>query len=216
MFRQYRPIQKKEFIVVGVDTAAGGGDYSAAQFISKTNFDVPLVYHSKTTTFELTNSLYPILEKIFDQTGVKPVVAYERQNGGFFEMERLNALNRYDKFKIFKMPAFGRGGESEKLGWDTNSATRPLMLSSLKDAIDKRILRIYDKNTVDELFSFVNVYSSTSVKAKAAPGARDDLVMALAIAYQIFIHEEIPQTKEDIENYIEELPKEDYFKDGFY
>ena len=216
MFRQYRQIQKKEFIVVGVDTAAGGGDYTAAQFLSKTNFDVPLVYHSKTTTFELTNSLYPVLEKIFDQTGIKPVVAYERQNGGFFEMERLAALNRSDKFKIFRMPVFGKGGESEKLGWDTNTATRPLMLSSLKDAIDHRILKIYDKDTVDELFSFITVHSSSSQKAKAATGAKDDLVMALAIAYQVFIHEEKPLTRDEEENYIEELPKEDYFKNGFY
>ena len=73
MWRKYRDFQPGEFILVAADTSSGLGDYSAAQFLSKTNLDVPLVYHSKTIATEMTNALYPVLEKINDITGKRPV-----------------------------------------------------------------------------------------------------------------------------------------------
>ena len=43
MLNRYRKIEPGEQIVVGVDTAAGGTDWCAAQFLSKTKLDVPIV-----------------------------------------------------------------------------------------------------------------------------------------------------------------------------
>ena len=76
-FRRYRPYQKGEFIVIGADTAWGGTDYCVAQFMSKTNLDVPVVYHSKVLASEMTPLIHNELERIYDETKVKPVVAYE-------------------------------------------------------------------------------------------------------------------------------------------
>lgn len=188
MFRQYRPIERGEFIVVFADTSYGAGDYCAVQFLSKTKIDVPLVYHSKTIATNMTNQILPILERIYDETGVKPVVAYERQNGGIFELERLAGLNRQGKYEIFKMPNRGSidNPEPTKLGWDTTTATRPTMLQDLKDAIDHNTLMVYDKPTVNELYSFILSRTSSSVKAQAEKGAHDDLVMSLAGAWQLY------------------------------
>ena len=187
-FRQYRKIEKGEQFVVAADTSSGLGDYCAAQFLSKTKIDVPLVYHSKTIATDMTNTIYPVLEKIYDITGNKPIVAYERNAGGVFEMDRLASLNRNGKFTIFKMPNIGRedAPEAVKYGWDTNTATRPAMLSQLKEAIDNKLLRIFDKPTIEELYSFVVVKTTASVKAQAEAGMHDDLVMSLAIAWQLY------------------------------
>lgn len=188
MYRQYRTINNGEQFFVGADTASGLGDKCAIQFISQTFLDVPLVYHNSEIGTVMTNDLFPVLERIYDVTGLRPVVAYERNNGGVFEMERLAALNRKGKYDIFKMPTFGKGIENEeatKLGWDTNTATRPKMLSDLKEAIDKRLITIYDRITIEEMYSFIKVVSSASVKAQAERGAHDDLVMALGVAWQI-------------------------------
>jgi hypothetical protein len=195
MFKRYRNLELNEFVVVGVDTAAGGTDYCAAQFISKNNLDVPLVYHAKTLATEMTPHLHLELEAIFDKTKVRPVVAYERNNGGVFELERLASLNRLNKYKIFSMPTFGgiSNGLPTKIGWDTNTATRPKMLADLKEAIDKRLLKIYDKQTVEELFSFIVVQTSTTWKAQAESGAHDDLVMSLAVSWQLYQEEQPPQ-----------------------
>jgi len=188
MFRQYRKIDPEEFFVVFADTSAGMGDYCAVQFLSKTKLDVPLVYHNKVIATEMTNSIFPVLERIFDITGVKPVVAYERNNGGLFELERLASLNRLNKYEIFKMPTAGNidNPEPTKIGYDTNTATRPKMLSDLKDGIDNKLLRVYDKPTITELYSFVLVQMTSTIKAQAERGAHDDLVMSLAGAWQLY------------------------------
>jgi hypothetical protein len=195
MFRQYRPIERNEFFVIFADTSAGLGDYCAVQFLSKTNLDIPLVYHSKTIATEMTNAIHPVIERLHDFTGIKPVVAYERNNGGVFELERLAALNRLGKYTVFQMPNSGRvdNPEPTKIGWDTNTATRPKMLTDFKDAVDNKLLRIYDKPTVTELYSFVLVQTTSTIKAQAERGAHDDLVMSGAGAWQLQIMCNAPQ-----------------------
>lgn len=188
MFRQFREIESGEFFVVFADTSYGAGDYCAVQFLSKTKIDVPLVYHSKTIATNMTNEIFPVLEKIYDATGVKPIVAYERQNGGAFEMDRLAGLNRANKFAIYVMANKGNveNPDATKLGWDTTTATRPTMLQDLKDAIDHSALGIYDKATVTELYSFILARTTSTIKAQAEKGAHDDLVMSLAGAWQLY------------------------------
>lgn len=205
-FRQYRKFEQNEKIVVAADTSSGLGDYCAVQFLSKTKIDIPLVYHSKIIATEMTNTIYPVLEKLYDITRIRPVVAYERNAGGTFEMDRLASLNRLGKFTIFKMPNLGNVNPSDptKLGWDTNTATRPAMLQSLKEAIDNKLLAIYDKPTIEELYSFVVVQTTASVKAQAEAGMHDDLVMSLAIAWQLYQQAEfqgLPINPDDLPKY---------------
>ncbi len=208
MFRQYRQLEKGEFILCSVDSSAGGLDYTAAQFLSKTKIDVPLVYHSRVTTADFINTLATTLEKIFDTTQVKPVVAIERQNGGSFLIDRLAGLNYKGKFEVFKMPTYGNVDNSDpiRLGWDTNSATRPKMLQELKDAIDKRVLGLYDKQTITELYSFVVTQTSSSWKAQAEKNAHDDLVMALAIVWQMYQICQPPLSQAELNSIMIELP----------
>lgn len=216
MFRQYRPIEEGEFIVVGVDTAQGVNDYTAGQFLSVTKLDVPLVYHSSSTITEFTPILSKVLEKIYDVTGKNPTVAIERQNGGVFEVERLARMNRLNKYNMYQIKTHGTeySNETIKLGWDTTSATRPIMLQDLKSCIDTTRLKIYDKQTISELFSFVKVKSSSIYKAQADKHSHDDLVMALAIAWQMFQSEPDPIATDSIGDL---LPTNDLFdENGFY
>lgn len=196
-FRRYRRYKENEFFVVGVDTAWGGTDYCSVQFLSKTHIDVPVVYHSKVLASEMTPLLHTELERIYDETNVQPVVAIERNNGGVAEIERLATLNRHGKYRIFTEKAkTGTTGGSEdtiKLGWTTSSASRPVMLSMLKEAIDNKLIRIYDKPTITEMFSFIVSQTSSSWKAQAESGAHDDLIMSLAIAWQLYQLEAPPK-----------------------
>lgn len=213
MFRQYRSIKPNEFILCAVDTSSGGLDYTAAQFLSKTKIDVPLVYHSKVTTADYIPKLAEILEKIYDATSVKPIVAIERQNGGAFLIDRLAGINLRSKYEVFKMPNYGRENAPDpvRLGWDTNGATRPKMLQDLKEAIDKKVLTVYDRPTITEMFSFVIMPTSSSWKAQAEHNAHDDLIMSLSIAWQMYQYCEKPLTAIETENIISQLPKEEFF-----
>lgn len=189
-FRRYRQYQKGEFYVVGVDTSWGGTDYCAAQFLCKTSLDIPTVFHSKVLATEMTPQIHLELERIHDETQVKPVVAFERNNGGVAEIERLATLNRNGKYRIYTEKSNVGSTEATentvKLGYTTNSATRPTMLQMLKESIDNQLIRIYDKPTITEMFSFIISQTSSSWKAQAEQGAHDDLIMALAIAWQLY------------------------------
>ncbi len=190
MWREYRKIEEDEFFVVGVDTAAGGLDYCAAQFLSVTKRDVPIVYHAKQLASEMTPELNRKLVDIYTVTGVKPVIAYERNNGGIFELERLSRLNKYNQYTIYQTKQDTgtiRGMQlSPKLGWSTDVSTRPVMLGDLKEAIDNKLFAFYDRPTLNELLSFVVVQTTNSWKAQAENGMHDDLLMALAIAWQLY------------------------------
>jgi hypothetical protein len=190
MLRSYRPFERGEFVLIFADTSWGGGDYCAAQFLSAQHLDVPLVYHSKNIATEMTPILHQEAERIGELTGVQPVVCIERNNGGVAEIERMAKLNRYNKYRIYKekknMGLKYSLADSPKLGWTTSTATRPIMLSMLKDAIDNKLIRLYDKPTITELFSFVQVQTSSAWKAQAESGAHDDLVMSLAGAWQMY------------------------------
>lgn len=200
MFRRYRPYKKGEFFCVFADTSAGAGDYCATQFLSKTHLDVPVVFHSKIIATEMTPLLHAELERISDETAVRPSVAYERNNGGVFELERLATLNREGKYTLYHTKVnTGTSKTTEntiKYGYDTNSATRPIMLQMLKEAIDKKLIKLYDKPTVNEMFSFIVKQTSTSWKAQAETGAHDDLIMSLAGAWQMYQTEEPPEKPE--------------------
>ena len=70
-----------------------------------------------------------------------------------------------------------------KPGWNTNSATRPVMLDELKKAVRDGSLGIMDKDFVLECLSFVRTQAYPDGEADA--GAHDDLVMAWAIAWRM-------------------------------
>lgn len=185
-FSQFRPFQQGEFILAFADTAAGGGDNCAVQFLSQKWLDVPLVYHSKVTATFMTPLLHQKLIEIYKQTGIRPIVAYENNNGGGFEFERLGRLNRLGEYRMYTMKSLTPGGrfvDTGKLGWSTNTATRPKMLSDLKEAVESGQLHVYHRLTVDEMFSFI---ISATGKPQAEENAHDDLVMALAGVWQLY------------------------------
>lgn len=194
MLRRYRKYDRGEFVILYGDTAWGGLDYSCFVALSKNRIDVPLVYHAKVLASEMTPIMHQEAERIFDETGVQPVVCMERNNGGIAELERLATLNRLGKYRIYQMKTNVGTTDgtttSVKLGFDINSATRPTMLSQLKEAIDNRLIVIPDKPLINEMFSFVVVQTSSSWKAQAEQGAHDDLIMSLAGAWQLYQTEE--------------------------
>jgi len=133
MFRLYREIERGEFFVVGADCAQGGEDKNFCQFLSATKRDIPLVYSANGVAAELTTAVFPALEWVCDTTGIRPIVAFERNNGGGSEMEHLSKLNRGNKYELYIMKQVGTNKEdslkeTNRLGYDTTSATRPVLL----------------------------------------------------------------------------------------
>lgn len=199
MLRLFRRPVRGEFFVVFGDCAQGGIDSNFAQFLSKDRVDVPLVLQMQGVAASMTPILHQTLEWLFDVTGVQPVVALERNMGGASEMERLRKLNRLNKYRIYIMKSFGKTtGErqTQLLGWNTDSASRPRMLGDLKEAIDSMQLTVYDEVTVSQLKKFIVTKAG---RPEAAANAHDDGVMSLAGVYQLYQTETKITLEEDEE-----------------
>ena len=187
MFRLYRKLELGEFIVVGGDCSQGGEDSNVGSFLSVNHLDFPLVYKSQGVAAQLTEAIHPVLEMIYDVTRIKPVVAFERQNGGASEMERLKKLNRNGKYDIFVMPKIGiaddNGDDTNKLGWDTTASTRPILIGDWKDAFDSKVPVIYDEDFISQHKTFI----TNKVGKPVASGTNhDDCVISPAIAWQLY------------------------------
>lgn len=204
MFRQYREFKPGEFVLCFVDTAGEGQDYNAGHFLSKTRLDIPMVLHYDGSITDVTPELKVALELIKKQTGINPVVAYETNNGGSYELERLSRLNKlqnYTMYYQYRMNDEGRLERTDKLGFSTNTATRGPMLIALQDMIKGNLVNVYDKLTVDEMFSFVKHKTPSGWRAEAESGSHDDLIMALAGVWQMYQTEEKPVSTENYEQY---------------
>jgi hypothetical protein len=219
MFKQYREIKKGEFILIGSDCSQGGEDLNCSQFLSKTKIDVPLVYAKQGVAAQMTSDIVPVAEKIFNITGIRPVIAFERQNGGASEMERVKVLNRNNKYEVFVMPKIGQDldnneeKDTKTLGWNTSEITRPILVGDLKNIVDVHGLGIYDEETIQELFWFI---LSRTGKPEAMRGKHDDRVISLGIAWQLYLQCNPPPSENDILKAMNELPTESWKKGGDY
>jgi len=191
MFRRYRKLERGEFFVCFGDTAQGGADDNFLMCMSKTRGDIPLVMQKKGMAAETTPFIRDALSYIYKQTGIKPVIALERQNGGSSAMYDLYNANVAGEYTIYYMrDEFGK--PSDKMGWDTNAMTRPRMLGEYLTAFNAKMIRHYDKETISQHQTFI---VNKNGKPEAAPNTHDDAVMASAGVWQLYQTENPPMVK---------------------
>lgn len=190
MIYLYRQPEAGEFTVIGADPAEGN-DNTAFVVISKKYADILMVGVSKEESPQLGYSLNHIGRYLKQVTNYFPVVAVERNTGiaTLHVLKELNYPSIYRPAEPASNPAIGK---EEKYGWHTNAASRVKMLDDLALAIRQRLIKIPSKEVVDELYTFIR-HAKTG-KPQADTGAHDDLVMALAIAWQAYQTEVNPET----------------------
>lgn len=182
MIYLYRQPQSGEEIVIAGDPAEGH-DYSSFVALSKRTADVVMVGKSKEESSQLGYTLNHIGLYFKKHTGYHPSIAVEKNTGSstIYVLKQLNYPN------LFRMPdSFTKQHEqqTEQYGWITSSATRPKMLDDLALAIRQRAIKIPSKVVVDELFTFIR--EEKTGKPQAEVGSNDDLVISLAIAWQMY------------------------------
>lgn len=182
MINLYRQPQPQEFFVIGADPAEGG-DNSAYVVLSKKTAEVVIVGQSKEESSQLGHELNHVARWLEKKTGIFPSLAVEKNVGSatIYVLKTLNYPN------LFMMPGSFTSSDptqSQDYGWVTSSATRPKMLDDLALAIRQQAIKIPSKQIIDELFSFIR--NAKTGKPEADRGSHDDLVMALAIAWQLY------------------------------
>ncbi len=180
-FRIYRDLEPDEHICLFADPAEGN-DYCAAVGMSKKHADMPVVFNDRIESSQFGHELQHMAKYIEMHTHIWPTIGVER-NVGQATIYVLTSLNYPDMFrmKIFDKPGIS---ESSKIGWLTTEGTRKKMLDDFALAVRQGIIKIYDKQIVDQMRSFV---ISKKGRPQAESNKKDDLVISAAGAYQLFL-----------------------------
>lgn len=159
--------------VLAGDTAGEGSDYFTGQVLNN-----------------VTGHQIATLRKEFDAD------EYTRQMvclGRYYNEALLCIEANFDTFPIKEAERLGyrkqfvrarednyTGKLARSYGFKTDKVTRPLILSELQAIVNDHIDFINDKDTLEEMLTFVR---NEKGRPEAQEGAHDDLVMCLAIAF---------------------------------
>jgi hypothetical protein len=168
-----RPIKGRRY-VIGADPAEGiKKDYSVGVVldIEKRKVVAKIRGHWKPSDFaKKLNEL----GKMYSSPGpVYPLLAVERNNHGHAVLLELNEHLSYPSLYVHP--------QDERLGWKTDSVTRPIMINRFIDAVEDAHLQVGDKDILSECLTLVN----NAGKIEASEGKHDDCITACAIALQV-------------------------------
>lgn len=159
--------------VLGGDTAGEGEDFFVGQVLAPDGSQVA-VLHKKFDEDLYTKQIYCL--GLYYHALVAIEVNFSTYPNQ--ELQRLGYPYLYVREKYDRI----RPGNLEKFGFRTTSQTRPLIISQLVEIVREDIDKIVDRETLQEMLSFVYIKG----KPQASEGTHDDLVMALAIAYEAY------------------------------
>ena len=147
-----------------------GSDYSAAVVIDAENGQICAEYHGRPALDEYAEDLSRLAH-----TYNKALLAVERNNQGQAVLLLLTTTFNYPNLYRPRHVNSTRPDLDRKMGWLTNTATRPRMLSALQTQIRDHPETICSERLIDELKTFV--YDRRG-REGADYGCHDDLVMA--------------------------------------
>jgi hypothetical protein len=172
--------------VLGVDVAEGidGGDYSTIEVLKVPKSGTPIIEQ----VAEFAALADPVsLAKIAMDLGFfynEGMLSIELRNQG------LTTLNEVKEsyYNLYRWQYFDRVGKytTDKLGWDTNVSTRPLLCTYTSACINHDVLVIRSEHLVDEMMSFIK--RDVGAGGEADSGSHDDRLFAYMIALFTLAH----------------------------
>jgi len=169
--------QKYHAYIMGVDTASGspGGDYSAFAILDVTNKKKPFTvasFYDKTPPAEFAAVCLAAAKKY------NAFVVVENNTYGLSILERLVEA---EWPHLFRRVAYDRIANKwqEKLGFNTNQSTRPLLVARLEEFVNKEWLTATCPRMQLEMNTFI--YNNRG-KPEHDVGQHDDMLFAHALA----------------------------------
>lgn len=160
--------------VIGGDTAEGGKDYCVGQILNNNTGKQVATFRARMDTDLFAKQMYCIgkyfntaligIESNFDLHPIK-------------ELERLRYPKQYMREAMDNLG----GMIQNKAGFNTNRATKPVIIGDLVEIVREATHLINDPTTLGEMITFID----NEGRLEAVEGEHDDTVLALAIAYAI-------------------------------
>lgn len=171
----YKKPKKYYPYVLAGDTAGEGSDYFTGQVLDNTDGSQVAILKQELDEISYTRQMY-CLGMYYN----KALIGIESNYSTFpiQELDRLKYPNLYVRVKEDKYTK-----KTEKsYGFKTTTVSRPRILGQLQAIIKESIELLVDTETLREGLTFIK---NEKGRAEAQVGYHDDLIMALAIAYDI-------------------------------
>ena len=172
--------QHGKFYCAGADVAEGlsHGDFSCCLIGDPDTFNVVAVWHGHIDP-DLFGYEISKLGRYYNQA----YVGVEANNHG---LTTLNSLKKHEYWELFFQKKYDRISNemTKKLGWYTDSRSKPFMIDKLAEYVRENYLGIYSDLIIGELFTYV---IDDKGSTNAQPGCYDDTVMALGILLQVML-----------------------------
>lgn len=168
-----------KYYAVGADVAEGkaDGDYSVGM-VGSDDFKLHCMWYGHIDP-DLFGEELVKLSKYYNQA----YLGVENNNHG---LATIKAIQKKEYWNLFFTKTYDRITDktTQKVGWNTNGKTKPLMIDKLKEFIREMYLDIPSKIVIMELLSYIICDDGST---NAQQGSHDDTVMALAIMLQMLL-----------------------------
>lgn len=173
------PVRGRNYSI-GADVAEGleKGDYSCGIVGDNKTFDFVAQWHGHIDPDLFGDELVKLG---YYYNGA--YIACEANNHG---LTTLNAIKKREYWNLFFSKTYDKISEtiSKKLGWYTNTRTKPLMIDKLAEYVREKYLGIYSDLLISEMFTYI-IEDNGSTNAQT--GCFDDTVIASAILLQAML-----------------------------
>lgn len=161
--------------VIGCDTAGEGSDWFAAHVLDNVTGEQVAVLHHQYDEDTFAKQIY-CLGKYYNEALVGIETNYSTYPA------KILGIMGYTRQYVREIEDEFDGKLKHAYGFQTNKLTRPVIISELIRMVRDHTALITDEDTILEMLTFVR---NEKLRPEAEPGAHDDLVIALAIAYYI-------------------------------
>lgn len=168
---------KNERYYIGVDTGEGLGgsnDYSVVSVIDKDGFQCAEFRSNKVKPYEFTEVVYKLA--LYYNRGL---LVIEKASAGHTVIDRIKHDYLYDNMYKYKAYDQKSGKVRRQIGWNTDSKSKPLMISDMQELFETGQCLINSKNLLQEM----KLFQLVDNKMQAVSG-HDDTIIAFALAIQ--------------------------------
>ena len=173
--KMYEDAMKRRPYVLGGDTSGEGSDFFTGHVLDNTTGKQVAVLRQEFDEVEYTRQMVCLARYYNDALlGIEA-------NFSTYPIQEAQRL-RYTKQYVREEEDTYTGRLNKRLGFKTTAISRPRILAQLQTVVLENINLINDKDTLEEMLVFVR---NEKGRPEAKEGEHDDLVMGLAIAYDI-------------------------------
>ena len=179
------PDTKSTRFCIGGDTAGDGSDYYTAHVLDASTGEQVATFKNQFDPDIYTRQMY-CLGKYYSYFNVTRGIKEDaligiEANFDSYPIRELQRLGYYTQYVREAIDTY-TGKTEKKYGFRTTSLTRPTILSALIEIVREHTELLNDRDTLEELLTIIR---NEKGRIEAPEGGHDDMMMGLAIAYEI-------------------------------